>query len=151
MGPFHLLLWRKFSFNRNCFSAGFVRYCSWRKNKLAKRTTKIFYQDELLSKTETNAKKNFLAQISHELRTPLAGIIGLADLAKKNTLYSTNKTLIDGINESAKHLLDTTNTLLDHARLDAGKWPVTKETFSPTSLIKESIANCREKFHRKTY
>ncbi len=114
-----------------------------------KEQQKIFYQDELLSKTETNAKKNFLAQISHELRTPLAGIIGLADLAKKNTLYSTNKTLIDGIYESAKHLLDTTNTLLDHARLDAGKWPVTKETFSPTSLIKESIANCREKFHRK--
>jgi signal transduction histidine kinase/CheY-like chemotaxis protein len=114
-----------------------------------KEQQKIFYQDELLSKTETNAKKNFLAHISHELRTPLAGIIGLADLAKKNTLYSTNKALIDGINESAKHLLDTTNTLLDHARLDAGKWAITKETFSPASLIKESIANSREKLQKK--
>jgi signal transduction histidine kinase len=99
----------------------------------------ISSQKELLSKTETSAKKNFLAHISHELRTPLAGIIGLADLAKKNALYSTNKALIDGISESATHLLETTNTLLDHARLDAGKWPIINKVFSPSSLIRKIV------------
>lgn len=103
----------------------------------------ISNQKELLSKTETSAKKNFLAHISHELRTPLAGIIGLADLAKKNALYSTNKALIDGINESATHLLDTTNTLLDHARLDAGKWAITNESFKPHAMIMEIVERNR--------
>lgn len=93
-------------------------------------------QQTLLFNTETNAKKNFLAHISHELRTPLAGIIGLADLARKNPLYSTNKVLIDGINESASHLLETTNTLLDHARLDAGKWIISNEIFNTNQIIK---------------
>jgi signal transduction histidine kinase/CheY-like chemotaxis protein len=104
---------------------------------------------ELISKTETNAKKNFLAHISHELRTPLAGIIGLADLARKNPLYSTNKALIDGINESASHLLETTNTLLDHARLDAGKWAISNETFNLGILIKKIVARHAESSLRK--
>lgn len=104
---------------------------------------------ELISKTETNAKKNFLAHISHELRTPLAGIIGLADLARKNPLYSTNKALIDGINESASHLLETTNTLLDHARLDAGKWTISNETFNLAILIKKIVERHSDNSVRK--
>ena len=105
-------------------------------NWLKEQQLKSYHQN-LLSETEANAKKNFLAHISHELRTPLAGIIGLADLAKKNPLYPSNKALIDGINESASHLLETTNTLLDHARLDAGKWIVSNEIFSLPDLVKK--------------
>ena len=117
-------------------------------NWLKEQQSKSHHQ-ELLSITETNAKKNFLAHISHELRTPLAGIIGLADLARKNPLYSTNKALIDGINESASHLLETTNKLLDHARLDAGKWTISNETFNLVILIKNIVAKHAENSAKK--
>lgn len=97
------------------------------------------YIESLLAKTETAAKKNFLAHISHELRTPLAGIIGLAELAKKKILYETQQPLIDGLEDSAKLLLNTTTMLLDHARLDAGKWTINSRDFNPRALLEKII------------
>lgn len=97
-------------------------------------------QDALAARTETAAKKNFLAQISHELRTPLAGIIGLAELARKKDLLAEQTPLINGLEDSARQLLETTNMLLDHARLDAGKWPVRPEKFRLDRMLQE-LAN----------
>ncbi|HSC76342.1 MAG TPA: 7TM diverse intracellular signaling domain-containing protein [Pseudomonadales bacterium] len=116
-----------------------------------KKQRNIFMENELAIKTESSAKKSFLAHISHELRTPLAGIIGLADLARKNPLYATNKILIDGINESAAHLLSTTNILLDHARIDAGKFLLTNKKFNPELLIKNLVKHIKEESKKKNF
>ncbi len=92
-------------------------------------------ESTLYANTASETKKKFLSHISHELRTPLVGIIGLTEVARKNPLYDDNKPLIDGMNASAEKLLSATNTLLDHARIDAGKWNTTRSHFSLESLI----------------
>ncbi len=100
---------------------------------------KIVREQALAAQTETSAKKNFLARISHELRTPLSGIIGLAELAQKKSSNLQDDPLIVGLEDSARHLLETTNMLLDHARIDAGKWPLANEFFSLRELLEDII------------
>lgn len=103
----------------------------------------------LLVSTETSAKKNFQAHISHELRTPIAGIIGLAALAKRSSLYESSKPLIDGIEVSARHLLYTTNMLLDHARIDAGKWAMEQKNFSIRNVVEKIIGKHQDDAEQK--
>lgn len=94
----------------------------------------------LQARAESSAKKNFLTHVSHELRTPLAGIIGLTEIARKNPIYTDNKQLIEGIHDSAEVLLSSVNMLLDHARLDAGKWKTNHSIFSLQQLIDDTLA-----------
>ncbi len=102
----------------------------------------------LQAQAESSAKKNFLTHVSHELRTPLAGIIGLTEIARKNPIYSENKPLVEGIYDSAEALLASINMLLDHARLDSGKWKTGISTFHLHTLI-ESSANAHQKLAEK--
>ena len=94
---------------------------------------------ELKSRTERQAKRHFLAQISHELRTPLIGIIGLTELVDKDQHTDSEVELINGMERSARNLLNLTNTLLDHARLDANKWEIHSHEFSLTQLLGDII------------
>jgi len=68
------------------------------------------------------AKSSFLANMSHELRTPLNGILGYAQILRKNSSLSAQQT--KGINiifNSGNHLLTLINDILDHAKIEAGK------------------------------
>ena len=68
------------------------------------------------------AKSAFLANMSHELRTPLNGILGYAQILRKNS--SLNAQQMKGINiiyYSGNHLLTLINDILDHAKIEAGK------------------------------
>jgi PAS domain S-box-containing protein len=68
------------------------------------------------------AKDQFLANISHELRTPLNGILGYAQILRRDA--SLNERQIAGlgvIEQSGEHLLMLINDLLDFARIGAGK------------------------------
>lgn len=92
-------------------------------------------EQALLAQAETETKKNFLAQISHEFRTPLIGIVGLTELLDRKAFNNSDRILLDGLSASATHLLNTINTLLDHARIDAGKWQLQDETFAIRTLL----------------
>ncbi len=83
-------------------------------------------------------KSDFLARVSHDLRTPLNSIIGftrivlrrmegkLPDLQKENL----QKVLISG-----DHLLSLINTLLDLAKIEAGRMEVLAELFRVDEVI----------------
>jgi signal transduction histidine kinase/DNA-binding NarL/FixJ family response regulator len=69
------------------------------------------------------AKSVFIGQMSHELRTPLNGILGFAQLLKREGGLSPEK-LREGltiIERSGEHLLKLVNDLLDLAKIEAGK------------------------------
>jgi signal transduction histidine kinase/HAMP domain-containing protein len=88
-------------------------------------------------------KSEFLARVSHDLRTPLNAIIGftrivlrrmegkLPDLQKENL----QKVLISG-----DHLLGLINTLLDLAKIEAGKMEAVAETFRVEDVINMTTA-----------
>ena len=66
-------------------------------------------------------KATFLAMASHELRTPLGGIVGLADLMRRQPLEAEGRRLLELMDDSARGLLRIVNDLLDLSKIEAGK------------------------------
>jgi len=84
------------------------------------------YENEIQRNEELaaldRAKTSFFTSISHELRTPLTLILGpLGDLLGAKDLDRHKRGQIDLINRNAKRLLRLVNSILDFARLEAGK------------------------------
>lgn len=78
-------------------------------------------------------KSEFMANMSHELRTPLNAIIGFSEVARTemfgplgNDKY---KEYSADIQDSAQHLLDLINDILDMARIEADKLELHDEVF----------------------
>ena len=66
------------------------------------------------------AKSAFLANMSHEIRTPLTAIIGFAQLLNEE-IDDAHRDLVDPIETGGLRLLDTLNSVLDLARMEAGE------------------------------
>src|SRR5215510_7195117 len=70
----------------------------------------------------TRAKSEFLANMSHELRTPLNGVLGYAQLMRRDrTLPAEHQESVDAISQCGRHLLELINEVLDLSRIEAGK------------------------------
>ncbi|MCK9491590.1 MAG: ATP-binding protein [Sulfurimonas sp.] len=88
-----------------------------------------------------NANKSkdiFLANMSHELRTPLNAITGFSQIImmKKDT-PDTIKNYVVKIHIAGKNLLDLVNTILDFAKLEAGKMQFSPKLSNISSVISE--------------
>lgn len=77
------------------------------------------------------AKSAFLANMSHELRTPLNAVIGFSEIMHGelfgpmgNPRY---REYAGDIASSAHHLLTLVNDLLDHSRIEAGRYELSEE------------------------
>ncbi|MBE0492164.1 MAG: hypothetical protein IBX44_07915 [Sulfurospirillum sp.] len=79
---------------------------------------------KLADKAESanRAKDMFLSNMSHELRTPLNAIIGFSQILKtKQDIPSNLRPYIDKISIAGNNLLNLVNTILDFAKIEAGK------------------------------
>ena len=92
-----------------------------------------------LAEAATRAKSAFLANMSHEIRTPLSGILGLAEILGEE-IQGVHREFAGLISHSGRRLLDTLNSVLDLARLDAGKLAVEPEALH---VAREVDANVR--------
>lgn len=82
------------------------------------------------------AKSAFLATMSHELRTPLNGILGYAQILRRDaTLTAKHQQSLTVIQEAGEHLLGLINTILDLAKIEAGKLEVTPHPFRLPELL----------------
>ena len=84
------------------------------------------------------SKDIFLANMSHELRTPLNAITGFSQIImmKKDT-PETIKNYVGKIHIAGKNLLDLVNTILDFAKLEAGKMQFNPKLSNISSVISE--------------
>jgi len=69
-------------------------------------------------------KSNFLASISHELRTPLNAILGFSEIIRDVPEDPGTSRFADLIHSSGCHLLALLNSLLDTAKIEAGRMEV---------------------------
>ena len=83
-------------------------------------------------------KSEFLASMSHELRTPLNAIIGFSDIMHEEMLgpigNARYKDYATDILDSAGHLLELINDILDTAKIEAGEMSLAEEIIDPRNL-----------------
>jgi signal transduction histidine kinase len=81
-------------------------------------------------------KSAFLANMSHEIRTPLTAIIGFAQVLAEE-VDEEQQGLVAPIEQGGRRLLDTLNSVLDLARLQAGRFDLRIE---PVDTAEEAHA-----------
>ncbi len=90
------------------------------------------------AESANKAKDMFLANMSHELRTPLNAITGFSQILmmKKDTPDSV-KQYVQKINIAGNNLLDLVNTILDFAKLEAGKMQFSPSLSNISNILRE--------------
>ncbi|WP_309605702.1 ATP-binding protein [Phenylobacterium sp.] len=89
-----------------------------RDRALAERTAADQAREE--ARRANRAKSNFLATMSHEIRTPLNGVLGMAQLLRRDETQPHQLARIDTLMDSGEHLLSILNDILDVSKIDAG-------------------------------
>lgn len=84
------------------------------------------------------AKSAFLANMSHELRTPLNAIMGFTRIVRRkgeSVLPQQQIENLDKVLDSSEHLLHLINTVLDIAKIEAGRMDVQAANFNVNALM----------------
>ncbi len=97
------------------------RYREHLEDMIRERTAELAVAKEHAD-AANQAKSDFLAHMSHELRTPLNGILGYAQILRRDkNLEQRQADGIAVIQRSGEHLLAIINDILDMAKIEAGK------------------------------
>ena len=109
--------------------------------KVTERTRELKEANERLKELD-RLKSMFLASMSHELRTPLNSIIGFTGLllmGMAGELNQEQKKQLGLVKNSAKHLLNLINDILDISKIEAGKIDLDITRFNIKQFVDEVI------------
>lgn len=113
---------------------------------LEQRVTERTHEAEearAVAENASKAKSAFLANMSHELRTPLNAIIGFTRIVRRKAegvLPEKQTENLDKVLASSEHLLGLINTVLDIAKIEAGRMDVARVNFDINALAEQCIA-----------
>ena len=86
-------------------------------------------------------QSRFIAMMSHEFRTPLASIINYSDLALDEGATAKDvRRSGEAIARASRHLTSLVDTVLDEARLEAGRVQITEVPFDVHMLVDDMAA-----------
>ena len=101
-----------------------------------KKSERALYQAKEAAELANRAKSEFLATMSHELRTPLTGILGYAQILKKERdIPQKQRNAVNVIEHSAEHLLSLINEILDLSRIEAGSLELQLDDLNLSKLL----------------
>ena len=114
--------------------------------RLFEETKRLFAEAEearAAAEQANKAKSTFLANMSHELRTPLNAIMGFTQIVKgkaQDVLPEKQINNLDKVLTSSQHLLGLINTVLDIAKIEAGRMDVIPGKFSLGDFADQCMA-----------
>jgi len=89
------------------------------------------------------AKSQFLANMSHELRTPLNAILGFSEVIYREFFGEVGiKKYLEyahDIHDSAAHLLDIVNDILDISKIESGQFQLYKELCNLQEIVESVV------------
>lgn len=91
-------------------------------------------EDELRATREealaaNRAKSEFLAAMSHEIRTPMNAIVGMTEITLQTELTDHQRDYLRAVKDSADHLLQIINDILDLSKIEAKKLELDRVDF----------------------
>ena len=103
-----------------------------------KRAQAVLVQAKRQAEEVAALKSTFLANMSHEIRTPLTAILGFSDVLAEEVTDETQSEFVGLIARSGRRLMDTLNSVLDLARLEAGRGGLVEERVDLGDLAREA-------------
>jgi PAS domain S-box-containing protein len=119
--------------------------------RVEERTEELALANAELARS-ARAKDEFLASMSHELRTPLTAILGISEALADQVYGDLTKgqtKAVTTIEESATHLLDLINDILDVAKVEAGRMELTWDQVPVAELCEASLRLIQQSARRK--
>ena len=99
-------------------------------------------QAEAAAKT----RGDFVAMVSHEVRTPLNAIVGytqLLELELAGALTDMQRSYVQGLRDSGRHLLRLVDDVLDLSKSDAGRLAVASDVIPAADTARAALAVVR--------
>ncbi|UYP47284.1 Sensor histidine kinase RcsC [Candidatus Lokiarchaeum ossiferum] len=109
--------------------------------RVTKRTEELNEANIRLKELD-RLKSMFLASMSHELRTPLNSIIGFSGwllMDMEGELNEEQRTQLGMVKQSANHLLELINDILDISKIEAGKVDLEIEAFDLSVVLNTQL------------
>lgn len=106
---------------------------------------------KLQAEAANRAKTDFLANMSHELRTPLNSVLGFSEILQDELVGKLNKkqkSYINNIYGSGRHLLALINDILDLAKVESGKLELELSHVVLETVLGSSLSMLKEKAMR---
>ena len=94
------------------------------------------------------AKTAFLASMSHEIRTPLTAIIGFAQVLGEEA-QPQDREYARLIERAGLRLMETINSVLDYARMEAGRVPLALQPLCVAAGVADALETLRPMAVRK--
>jgi CheY-like chemotaxis protein len=105
-----------------------------------KRTEEALRAARVAADAANKAKSDFLARMSHELRTPLNGILGYAQILKREQqLNEAQRRGIEVIQNSGEHLLELINDILDLSKIEAQRFELHPSQFDLSTILRTVV------------
>lgn len=119
----------------------------------ARRRTSELERENVRIRRADKLKGEYLATMSHELRTPLTAMLGFSEVIRDGRVGPINAEqaeALDHIIKSGRHLLELVGTVLDLAKVEAGKLDVAMVVADPRMPTRDVIDGMRELAARKS-
>ena len=101
--------------------------------------------EKALSEEASRARSSFLSNMSHEIRTPMNAIIGLDNIALRNpNVPPETREQLEKIGNSANHLLELINDMLDMGLIESGNMTLREGEFSTREFLDQLNSNLNE-------
>lgn len=95
---------------------------------------------QALAERVSRAKSEFLANTSHEIRTPLNALLGMVQVMERNDLDTEQRRRLQLVSESGKSLLAVLNSVLDLAKIEAGKFELDEHPFDLAQTVRTAVS-----------